>query len=248
MNARLHPVEELIQLLPSVMPYPPEMIEIDRRVQRTSFFPGGTGVWMATAEVPFPPMPLNGIMIVGQDYHCFEGYQRVLKLNGENLQDPTWRNLRALLGESGIEPEHCFFTNLFMGVRSGSKPCGLSPAARNSGFVGRCRTFLLHQIRVLRPRLIFTLGAHVPRFIAPLADDLRSWLECKGLRNLDSKQASCVRNVRFQCGSDHVESTVAALTHPCLRGPNLRWRSYHGKTGSDAEKAMIADARAWSGV
>src|SRR5438309_1549679 len=111
MSAIDHPVEGLIDLLPMVAPYPPGMIEIKERVQRTSFFPGGAGLWMATPQSPFPPMPLNGIMIIGQDYHCYDGYQRVLKMNGENLRDPTWRNLRSLLEESRIDLSHCFFTN-----------------------------------------------------------------------------------------------------------------------------------------
>src|SRR5437868_9848014 len=124
-----HPVHELINLLPMVNPYPMGMIEIQQRVVRTSFFPGGLGLWKATAQNPFPPMPLGGIMVVGQDFHCYDGYQRVLKMDGENLREPTWRNLQSILQDNHIEPHHCFFTNLFMGVRSGHKACGLSPAA-----------------------------------------------------------------------------------------------------------------------
>lgn len=243
-----HPVEELIGLLTTVAPYPAGMIEIKERVERTSFFPGGAGLWMASAQTPFPPMPVNGIMIVGQDYHCYDGYQRVLKKNGENLRDPTWRNLRLLLENCRIDLSRCFFTNLFMGVRRGNKPCGVSPAAKDSGFVARCCGFLSQQIRVQRPKLIMTLGSQVPRFMHSLSKDLSSWVGFKGLADLDRRRSSRVPAVRFECGSEVIEATVVALTHPCLRGPNLRWRSYGGRHGDDAEKAMIADARSWSGV
>ena len=54
-----------------------------------------------------------------------------------------------------------------MGLRAGSTNTVRFPGAKDEGFVERCRSFLAEQIRAQRPRVILTLGSHVPAFIAP---------------------------------------------------------------------------------
>jgi hypothetical protein len=188
-------------------------------------------------------MPIGRIMVLGQDYHCLAGYQRVLKMDGENLRDATWRNLRKILEANAIDPSNCFFTNLFMGVREADKPCGLSPAARDAGFLQRCRTFFLHQLRVQKPALVMVLGIQVCRLLAPLSPAMAPWQDVSTFFQLDSRSGALIRNGDFNCGSETLRTSLVALTHPCMRGSNVRRRCYAGDTGDAAEHRMLADAR-----
>ena len=73
----IHPVHELCKLLPLLKPYPAGMAPVLTRIEGTAFFPGGWGLWDTSPNVPLPPMPVGGIMVVGQDYHTVSGYERI---------------------------------------------------------------------------------------------------------------------------------------------------------------------------
>ena len=213
------------------------------RLPGTAFFPGGMGLWQA-GDSP-SPMPLGGVMVLGHDFYSEAGYRRFLESRGESTRGPTWRNLLELLHRVGVGPERCFFTNAYMGLRAGSQNTGRFPGARDGGFVERCRVFLGEQIRAQSPRLILTLGSHVPAVLAPLSEDLAPWLKAASLKALDEAAYPLVPDARFPRG---LRVTVAALVHPSIRWASVLRRRYAGLEGDAAEMALLKDAVRSSGI
>ena len=245
-----HPVERLFQRLPTVEPYPPGVVPVPKRLPGAAFFPGGAGLWAPDSDgspsADLPPMPTGGVMVLGHDFYSEAGFARFAERRGESTRGPTWRNLLSLLGRAGVGPERCFFTNFYMGLRAGSANTGPFPGARDKGFVERCRALLAEQLRAQMPSVALTLGSHVPTVIAPLSPDLRPWEGRKGITQLDDLGVSIVQGTAFH-GVPGLRSTVVALVHPSLRGPNVRRRRYGDLTGDAAELAMLEDALRRSG-
>jgi hypothetical protein len=227
--------------LPAIVePYPAGVVPVPERLPGTAFFPGGAGLWMPDGGA-LPPMPTGGVMVLGHDFYSEAGYRRFLESRGESTRGPTWRNLLALLARVGVTPEACFFTNVYMGLRAGSRNTGRFPGASDAGFVERCRMFLLEQLRAQRPRVVLSLGSHVPAVAAPLSPELEPWLGCKTLTGLDAASVPLIAAATFD-GLPDVSATVVALTHPSLRWASVGRRRYKGYAGDDAEVAMLEEA------
>ncbi|HLJ56706.1 MAG TPA: uracil-DNA glycosylase family protein [Chthonomonadaceae bacterium] len=222
--------------------YPAGVLAVPEAIVGTSFFPGGFGLWNPAARRPLPAFPFGGTMVLGHDFHSEMGYAASLARGFESPNQPTWRNLTALMDEAGIRPESCFFTNVYMGLRAGSKTTGPFPGARDREFTAHCARFLARQLAVQRPRLILTLGVVAPYVLAPLSRSLAGWTAPRGLNRLDDA-GPVQRSVPFD-GIAGLRSTVVALTHPCLRHASVRHRRYRGLAGAAAEAAMLVDALA----
>jgi len=242
----LHPVKALWQRHSPPEGYPPGVVPVPTPIPGLAFFPGGYGLWGSAADRPLPPLPENGVMVLGHDFHSETGYAKSRQLGGEPETMPTWRNMLDLLKEVGISPENCFFTNIYMGLRAGSATTGVFPGATNTEYVKHCKQFFIDQLRMQRPKLILTLGIHVPPIIGSLSPQLTTWSQGNGLRHLD--EAGPVQTkVKFE-GIDDYATTVVALIHPCLRHASLRHRSYLGEVKHAAEIRMIRDAIQHSGL
>lgn len=226
--------ELLRNRLNSLLPYPAGVIPVPQAIPGTAFFPGGDGLFK---DKCIPEFPVGGIMILGHDFHSETGYAASLKRGEERLSDPTWRNLVALLGEASIEPESCFFTNFYMGLRAGNATTGVFPGAKDKSFVQRCRDFFLFQLRLQKPRAVLVLGKHVPPLLAPLAPQLTPWAKAKSLLAIDAADAAVITNVRF--ADDLAPTNMVVLTHPSLRHANLKRRHYKGFSAQEAELAMM---------
>ncbi len=223
------------------------MVPVPERLSGTAFFPGGMGLWhTSSAGVP-PPMPVGGVMVLGHDFYSEAGYRRFLANRGESTKGPTWRNLLALLDRVAVGPEQCFFTNAYMGLRAGSQNTGRFPGARDHGFVERCRMFLGAQIRAQKPRLIITLGSHVPAVLAPLSEDLAPWRGRASLKALDATGYPLIPSARFP-STPGLRATVAALVHPSIRWASVLGRRYGDLKGDAAEVAILRDAIRSSGM
>jgi len=244
----MHPVEQLFADIAQVKPYPEGVIEVPERIPGVAFFPGGAGLWGTKPGNPQPPMPVGGIMVLGHDFHSEEAYRKSLKQRTEVPENPTgrqripptWSGLRRLFSEVGVPLEQCFFTNAYMGLRKGKATTGRFPGANDAGFVERCRSFLLRQIELQQPGVILTLGSWVPPFIAALSDELAGWRGVTSLQDVDHSGA-VVTGVRFGASAG-LPCTVAALTHPSLRGSNVHRRRYAGSEGHRAELRILEDA------
>jgi hypothetical protein len=193
---------------------------------------------MTNSGPSLPPMPIGGVMVLGHDFHSEVAFARSLEAGTEVNLSPTWPNLLQFLNEAGIKPEHCFFTNAYMGLRRGSKTTGRFPGSADRPFVERCRRFFLRQLSVQRPRVILVLGRFVPSFIAPLSPQLHSWARAQTFAQLDSA-SPIFHDVHFM---DLPPCSVVVLTHPCLRRSNTRQRHYGALTGHEAELAMVREA------
>ena len=227
-----------------VEPYPKGMIKPKPRIQGRAFFPGGAGLWITDKSKPWPPMPVNKIMILGQDFDCERGFDTSLKRGEE--RNSTWRNLIALLESVNIRLEDCFFTNAFMGIREGTKAKGPSPAIKDQAFVGHCRQFFLEQVKMQKPRVIFALGLYVPPFLSPLAQELGVWEGVENFKDIDGPGSQIIKGVRFP-GQHDLSINVIALTHPSYRMlgnvvGNVKHRRYKTLMGNDAEIELIKDA------
>jgi hypothetical protein len=186
---------------------------------------------------------MGGVMILGHDWGSEVGYGQDLARGGEHDTSPTWRNLLWLLAQVHIPVQACFFTNVYMGLRAGNaKSTGRFPGARSSHFVHQCQTFLASQIATQRPRLILTLGVHVPAVIAPLSADLAGWAHCTRFRTLDRHGPPMIPTVHFPAPVN-VNATMAALTHPSLWHRCVGERRYGALQGKDAELQMLHEAR-----
>ncbi len=223
------------------------MVGVRKRIPGTAFFPGGAGLWQAGLETPLPPMPIGGVMVLGQDFHSEEAFEASLAERTEVPErpskhfriPPTWIELRRLLAEAEIPLERCFFTNAFMGLRRGNKSVGRFPGALDDGYVDRCRQFLLRQLTMQRPSVVLTLGIWVPGFIAPLSPQLAGWRKPRTMRAIDDA-GPIVRAVQFP-GSTAGGCVVIALTHPSLRAANVGRRRFGDNAGHAAEIAMLRE-------
>ena len=236
----MHPVETLFSAMAEVEPYPEGVVRFPERLPGTGFFPGGSGLWNTVRDQPLPAMPIGGIMVLGHDFHSEDAFRRSLQAGTEVKLSPTWPNLLALLKDAGVDPAQCFFTNAFMGLRRGSQNTGRFPGARDLSFVDRCRRFLLKQISLQKPRAILALGRFVPAVIAPLSRRLHGWARARTFSDLDAV-SPIIDDVVF-AGITTPACSVVALTHPCLRGSNIRRRRYGALVGHEAELALVREA------
>ncbi|MBL7981938.1 MAG: hypothetical protein JNL52_09035 [Flavobacteriales bacterium] len=238
-NDALHPSLQLRMALPANEEYPKGVLPIPAPIAGTAFFPGGHGLWM-DKEVPF--FPDGGIMILGHDFHSKEEYEASRKRGEEDLNAPTWRNLRSLLETAEVPLQQCFFTNFFMGLRAGKETTGPFPGRKDPAFVQRCSEFFLYQLRIQRPRAVVVLGSEVPSLIAPLAPQLKPWRNAR-LGDIDRAGATRVEGVQFADGLP--QCTVVSLIHPSLRHANLRHRTK--ALGRDAHMVEVEMLKALHG-
>jgi len=242
----MHPVEELFYLLRDFGSYPPGVLPIPERIPGTAFFPGGAGLWGTVPGAALPPMPMGGVMLVGNNFDSEASYQLSLRNGMEHVNGGTWRPLRRLLSQAGIPVERCFFTNAYMGLKPGDQTTGLLPASRDESFRARCQMFFLQQLRVMQARVIVALGAYVPPFLAPLSDDLLSddlrsvWSMDTTFAALDRNGVALVYPVTFATLAH--PAAVATLVHPSYRHINIKLRQYKGLQGDHAEVALLQDA------
>ncbi|MCB8984470.1 MAG: hypothetical protein H6659_11640 [Ardenticatenaceae bacterium] len=243
-------IEEIAQLqtlLKTVEPYPAGTCPVPDMVLGTAFFPGGQGLWYGSSQTETPVFPAREIMIVGQDYYTVCAYKKVLKKSRDGDAHPegetkTWVHLCNFLKEVDLLPKDCFFTNLFMGLRTVGKSTGKFPGAKDAGFVARCLDFFEMQVRVQQPKLILTLGSIVPRYIARRAEKLSLWRRFQTLTEIDAC-GPVVHPVSFQGVPQH-QCAVVALTHPTMRPVNVRRRRYRGEQGNEAEIRMVQEGLA----
>lgn len=233
----MHPAQELWYRHHPSGGYPPGVEPVPAPISGLAFFPGGYGLWGSQPGHPLPTFPVGGIMVLGHDFHSRQGYDKSFKLGGEPETMPTWRNLLALLREMDIALEQCFFTNLYMGLRTGTGATGPFPGATNAEFVAHCKEFLLEQLRAQRPALVLTLGIQVPPVLGSMAPEVAPWGEDTGLKHLDAVGA-IQTGVTFE-GIENYSTTLIALIHPSLRHASLRHRRYGTARGAAAEAELL---------
>ncbi len=121
---------------------------------------------------------------------------------------------------------------------------GAFPGAKDETFVERCRGFFRVQLTICQPRLVITLGVHVPPFLAPLSDELRArWLSDKGktltFQQIDENGGGLISTKVRDAEDCERELTFVALTHPAQQWPNVKRRRYGELESYEAEETLL---------
>lgn len=223
----------LFQSMDIVKPYPEAVSPVGRMVDGTAFFPGGRGLWMDEDTDVFP-----SILVLGHDFSTEKWYLRMLNGEVKDISSPTWINMIRLFLQANVDIRHCFFTNVFMGLRRTESMTGVFPGFRDKGFVERNVQFLSFQIEAVKPKVIVTLGKYAAEMLAGLSpEDLSAW---KGWRALKEKDVGLVPHVRL----GNLTCACVALEHPSMRNSNVKRRRYKNCSGNVAEVMMLMDALA----
>ena len=77
------------------------------------------------------------------------------------------------------------------------------------------------------------------KFIAPLSLQLDAWLDARNWGSVDA--AGPVKH-QVRLGDGAARMVVVTLLHPSYREPNLKLRSYRGRTGDEAELTMLRES------
>jgi hypothetical protein len=228
MSPHENPARVLWDEMTSVMsPYPDGVVPVPEPLSSTGFFPGGLGLWVEDSPGNLA-LPIDQIMIVGQDFNTMAAYNCARRIGSEVSTSPTWRRLLPIPAASGISPQDCFFTNVYMGLREQGKETGRFPGCRDQDFTERCLQFFWHQLEVLHPKLIITLGWEPFRALG------KSVFKIAGPKSL-SGCCEIYSSVPLHYGP----ATVVPLTHPSYYDVNVVRRHYKQLNGADAELAMI---------
>jgi hypothetical protein len=177
-----HPVEVLVEHLPTVEPYPSGVAPVSqsKRIAGSSFFPGGNGLWAPSGGMPdLPPRP---VMVLGNNWGIVSDHESAFAEGAERMSHPTWRNLLSILRLAELPTQDCFFTNAFMGLMDSDSNIDDFPGARDHEFCRRCRDYLRLQLRTVEPRLVIAMGSAAVWMLSELTPDLRGWRGPKGGR------------------------------------------------------------------
>jgi uracil-DNA glycosylase family 4 len=135
--------------------FPTTILHPDEQIEKRGFFPVCRGTIDGTTEIK------KRILVVGQDFGRMEDYQKA-KLNGENTDTvPTWKHIKPMLANLGIDLKECFFTNYLMGLRTKTKTNnGISPGFYDEKYIQDCLAFFNFQVEQVKPELIIFLGKY----------------------------------------------------------------------------------------
>ena len=105
----------------SVTDYGPGAIRIDKRIDGTAFFPGGTGLWRALSpHGPNPPdFPSAPLMVLGHNFDKVAAFSASCRRGIELMEAGTWLILRRYLQAAVIKPEKYFFYEHLRGFTTG---------------------------------------------------------------------------------------------------------------------------------
>lgn len=221
--------------------YPEGVVPVrDKRIAGTAFFLGGAGLYFERSGAGESNFPFHGIMVLGHNFDSEEGFKLSWSRGYEDLRQGTWRGLLRLLKGADISPNQCFCTNGYAGLCSGKDNRRYLGRA-DEQFRAACVSFLRFQIHFQQPRLILTLGLHVPPLLAELSSDLADWNRPR-LRITDLDAAPLFLGVKLNLSSGLEHTTnVVALVHPSR--PNNAGRRPKGfAKGEIGEIEMIRAA------
>ncbi len=228
-------VEQLkAELSKLVEDYPTSLKPVLCEIKGKGFFPGARGLWEDEDET----ISDKPIMILGHDFGAERDFKKSVERGCENLNALTWKNLQTTLQEFGIPEDNCFFTNAILGVRTVDSALGKSPAYSYPEFLDLCKSFLLKQINIQKPKLIIVLGLHVLGIISQLSNKFKALEKVKSFKALDGEDLSGFREITFD-GIEGYKTNVIIITHPTYRHLNIKYRTIENLLGSKAEKHLF---------
>jgi Uracil DNA glycosylase superfamily len=121
------------------------------------FFPLGSGILNYAQDADLQQLAHCDVFVLGNDFGKI-GYVTDLRDKKEKETNPTIRNLISEHG-LGLDASTTFFTNLFMGLRTGQDQVGMKTIKPD--YRDFCLAFLKIQIECIKPKLILILGKEV---------------------------------------------------------------------------------------
>jgi hypothetical protein len=213
--------EAMNDLVPPEL-YPWGVIPIPKpKIAGTAFFPGGSGLYLEGHSRGEVELPVGGVMVLGHNFDSEAGFSASVTRGKEKLTTGTWGRLLKLLGGAEVPVAQCFFTNAFMGLCEGDDSFDYRGRAHGA-FRMACSAFLRAQIEFQRPRLILTLGRHVPPILAELSPELSVWLR-PDLRLDDFDATPLIPNAGFHLSTGWTHrAVVVPLAHPSMPNGSRR--------------------------
>lgn len=226
--------EFLFKNIPRFDHYPENVSPVSEMCKTTAFFPGGRGLWMEDGENDFS----LEILILGQDFSTVDYHKELLLNKGKkDIDFPTWRNLIKLFKvDAGIDLNYCFFSNVFMELRSGGKMTGKFSGFKDAEYVKRSVDNLLFQIATIKPKVIITLGM--------FAADMLSRTGAQELADFKNGEVLKIKDegLKLNVNINGNVCTVVALEHPSMRFLNVKRRKFREFEGDEAEVEMLREA------
>jgi hypothetical protein len=135
------------------------------RVNGSSFFPGGVGIWRGlNPQGPIPDdFPVRPIMFLGHNFDNEEGFNRSRHSRIEPMNTGTWKGQQVYMEMAEINPLDCFFTNFYTALQPGSS---VGEMLASELFKKQCTRFCEYQIERTDPCLIAVMGRFVPDLFA----------------------------------------------------------------------------------
>ncbi|MBO1264849.1 hypothetical protein J3A84_07390 [Proteiniclasticum sp. SCR006] len=227
--------EFLFSKMNMVEPYPDKVKPVSEMMELTAFFPGGMGLWLEEKSEIIPD-----ILVLGHDFSTVLEYKKMVDSMQNEINGPTWRELRKLFKTAEIDLNRCFFSNVYMGLRDVKLMTGTFPGSKDKAYVHRNLEFLKLQIETIKPKVIITLGKPASINLSLLSKELKeSWAGGKALSipNNGLKNNVVIHDHNYIC---------AALEHPSMRNQNVKRRRHQNESGcysgSHAEVELLKDA------
>lgn len=215
--------------------FPDKVLNYNGTIQKgVAFFPCGNGITNKSTTISD-----KQFMILGHNQDNEKGYNKTAKKEDETYS-PTWRYMRALLEQTEIREEDCFFTNFLLGITQGSTSnMGTPSSLRNTAFVTNCAKILLDQISIQQPKAIICLGLMPFKLLGLISKNiLLKNVAIRAFKEIDPWNLAISRNQSFE-GINNFTTTVAVIYHPCHRNLNVDNRKYKNLTGNLAEIAIL---------
>ena len=142
------------------------------------------------------------VMVLGQDFDSLENYKKIDAKKGEIENNTTWRNLKTLLDDLKIDQANCFFTNVYMGLRSENKKnTGASPASKKaaSEFAKQCHIFFKKQLHAVKPKLVLVLGKETAKFLTKaFPNEFTKWENIQTLKQFYANRDAVFNDIEFE--------------------------------------------------
>lgn len=215
--------------------YPENITQkIKGEIDGPGFFPGAWGNPTKLESISNLPY-----MVLGQDQDNEKGFEKSKKTGNEEYTR-TWSEMEKLFNKAGISLSDCFITNALMGIRINAKSnSGPSPSLQDQEFVTACAALLQTQIETQKPKAIICLGIIPLHLLGLISFQLRTRLVgLNGFKDIDARGLGYISELEFD-GMGNFSSALVSLTHPSYRFLNSSGRRFEGKTGDDAEIALL---------
>lgn len=196
--------------------------QIDEQVNGTAFFPGGAGIIDGTNNDV-------DILVLGQDFGTVNYFNKLVSTGKLDTACLTWKNMLKLFECSGLEPSRCFFSNVFMGLRTSNKITDSFTSDKQ--YISKSLEFLKEQIRIIRPKAIITLGNNPTKMIIKAMDGgLESWDTSGKVTSIRNNSLANFEDLSIYC---------VALLHPSMRYSNIDKRDE--STDKKLEDKLLKD-------